>query len=1106
MALFFQFPTGGRAKPVCLAWCNTDSILAVGTAKNTVDFYLEEGDPLSECSIKQVSRPEILAWHPHKPVLAVGYARGKVLVWDHNSRTLGDSRKQPHLQSHASVTFLRWSPDGSRVVSGDSGGNVCVWSYRGRGMTTLLAKYRSSAAVYHAVFCAAPPSEAAAAARAAAEAAAAARGGSKLGGKGMGVLAKKGRMAECPPFFFGGDSGEIIYADDMGNKATVQDMQSAIHSMLYHHTQQRLVVITQKLMLAQLRVTPDGSVSPLMKVKLSMASEGGISASCWAGDGLLATCAGEPNVRLWDLTHNSNYLLGLSAHNKQQATGTRKIAKTDRIVTMDYNPRKRVLAAGTRDGNVVMWKNLAAASAPAAPPGSALPGAGVALSSGAARDVVTGAAARAAAAAAAAATARAPSTAESWKCLPVVGLNGRIQGLHWGAGEQLVAARTAEGATILSETVLHRKMFGPLAAIQVSADRISLQSAGSSGAEPFVLRTGIRIKGMDLHGTSLIVWNGRKCEVYSIPASSANGGSIEATLSGSFPTKSRACAVHNDNIFCAVGSRVEVCNHQGTVKSALSFTEAEGQPEHIDSNDKFLAVVTTTGVLKMFDVSRREPRQLGSAGKFVDPDTGESIGVVRSVRCNADGTCMSLLADRKAGAYLRAPDERLHVYNLDLAAISSYDFGPAARYPVAHAWDPEEARLMVCETYKLLTPSKRKARPRSAARKTGEGEKSDAGDPGGDGAKAHSGNEEERIRAIQRQKSQTLDVEQQAEVEVTTLFATVEHGVLKQDSRPLEAGLNSLLGLHVPNLYFVSNPQKGDDSDRVVAPRLVRRALRDFAGLDRVDDEIKRALMDFSFYLTIGDMDLAYKVRKCVARSCSNAPITHIAHRSITHPLTPTNHTHTHTHTQNTGGPPDRRIAGVGEHGADVRQDQAPRRCRGVLGHDGPRAGRSRRPGGGGGARAGCPDRHGGSPAGPVGGCGAAVLGVRAVGPAQQALPELGPVGQGHPGSAGARPGAHAHHALQVRTVPRDRRRRPQRDPPLRAVGHSPPRGAPDVVRGRPDREPGPVRAQAGRPEAVQVVGPVLRVPGRARHGTAVLHARQGLPGAGAGALPRPGL
>ena len=70
--------------------------------------------------------------------------------------------------------------------------------------------------------------------------------------------------------------------------------------------------------------------------------------------------------------------------------------------------------------------------------------------------------------------------------------------------------------TILSETVLHRKMFGPVAAIQVSSDQISIQRTGSS-VEPYILRTGIRIKGMDLHGTSLIVWNGRKCEVYSIP-------------------------------------------------------------------------------------------------------------------------------------------------------------------------------------------------------------------------------------------------------------------------------------------------------------------------------------------------------------------------------------------------------------------------------------------------------------------------------------------------------------------------------------------------------------------------------------------------------------
>lgn len=129
--------------------------------------------------------------------------------------------------------------------------------------------------------------------------------------------------------------------------------------------------------------------------------------------------------------------------------------------------------------------------------------------------------------------------------------------------------------------------------------------------------------------------------------------------------------------------------------------------------------------------------------------------------------------------------------------------------------------------------------------------------------KKSDADEQNRIKDIQIQKSQLLDIEQQAEIEVTTIFATIEHGLLKQDSRPLEMGLNSLLGLHVPNLYFVSQPEKNSDSS-IAVPRLVRKALRDFAGLDRVDDDIKRALMDFSYYLTIGDMDLAYKAVRLI--------------------------------------------------------------------------------------------------------------------------------------------------------------------------------------------------------------------------------------------------
>ena len=83
------------------------------------------------------------------------------------------------------------------------------------------------------------------------------------------------------------------------------------------------------------------------------------------------------------------------------------------------------------------------------------------------------------------------------------------------------------------------------------------------------------------------------------------------------------------------------------------------------------------------------------------------------------------------------------------------------------------------------------------------------------------------------------------------MFATSEHGLLKQDENTLTADMGALLGW-VRICVLLELPSKN------IASRVISRALRDFAGLKSVDDEIKRALLDFSFYLTIGDMDKAY--------------------------------------------------------------------------------------------------------------------------------------------------------------------------------------------------------------------------------------------------------
>ncbi len=47
---------------------------------------------------------------------------------------------------------------------------------------------------------------------------------------------------------------------------------------------------------------------------------------------------------------------------------------------------------------------------------------------------------------------------------------------------------------------------------------------------------------------------------------------------------------------------------QGTSTGSVTFSDAEGSPTHVDVNNKFLALSTSAGVLKIYDVSRAQPK------------------------------------------------------------------------------------------------------------------------------------------------------------------------------------------------------------------------------------------------------------------------------------------------------------------------------------------------------------------------------------------------------------------------------------------------------------------------------------------------------------------
>jgi len=57
------------------------------------------------------------------------------------------------------------------------------------------------------------------------------------------------------------------------------------------------------------------------------------------------------------------------------------------------------------------------------------------------------------------------------------------------------------------------------------------------------------------------------------------------------------------------------------------------------------------------------------------------------------------------------------------------------------------------------------------------------------------------------------------------------------------------------------------DTATVIYPKLVsRQTMRDFVGLEKSDKLTREAMLNFSYYLTIGNMDEAFKAIKLIKR------------------------------------------------------------------------------------------------------------------------------------------------------------------------------------------------------------------------------------------------
>ncbi|XP_071962146.1 intraflagellar transport protein 140 homolog [Antedon mediterranea] len=799
MAVYFDHRVQTVAgSQVDIAWHDTQLLLAVATRTEggggTVQLYNEEGEELENACVQRSCGSSSLSWHPLKPIFASGWESGQVLVWNDESKEVHEA---PNLHK-SEVCLITWNDRGTRIVTADKAGLIIVWKAdtKGRINPTPVCQHENQQKPRQCIFKPTPQdnseSEIAALARAAV------RGDERaldmFSWRKELIKSSKTNAGDGFSCYIAGADGDVIYIDEKGNVFNMHKCEEPVKKLLYNEHRNILVIITDSLMLSQHTVMSDGKLQETMKVKLSGKPTDTDCAIVWAGKGLLATASGDCTVRMWDLDKDDNFVLALDPQSGFE-TG-------ECVNCVSYCKNKEILAGGTDRGRVAFWKYS--------------PNRGL--------------------------MARKQESETKWKLQKASNLEGNILQIKWGTKKNLLATNTINLVTVLNEQLMSGHMKDEICVVQTGPNTLSVDMFANKTHHN--VNTDIHVKGVYVSKEHMVIWNGRKAVVYEI-------GQQAIRASGTFSTESSVVCLYEQNVYTTEPGKIQVRTFQGTVKQLISLNDDDGEPVTMEICNKCLVVATSSGFVKVYDISRREAK-LTCSKNFAEiiPE----LKIIKSAKANSTGTRVSLIVEKTDGT----PDSKLYIWDVDMDSIQYFDFATgqgdqddvlltnnedmndvergrleaaqdvAMRYPSKFYWDPMEPKLIVCEA--VLAP------------------------------------DNENAAQTKKKKISTLN-NLPPEVMVVSLFTTLDFGVMLQGGIPLHSGYSSMLGAGIPYLYFVKKPGEKHDED---ADTLAfdspssRKVMRDFVGLEDSDKNSRDGMMNFSFYLTIGNMDEAFKAIKLI--------------------------------------------------------------------------------------------------------------------------------------------------------------------------------------------------------------------------------------------------
>lgn len=766
-----------------------------------------------------------LAWHPVERVLLIGWSGGGLSVWSMPAiNALGVEEKDAdwgnaalfllgaqaathteveaagNSHSGSAVRLLRWSLHGQYLFAALESATISLWQVEKKTDDKDETKTEWVPNFLWTASTAAPIQSA--------------------------LYVSQGKQATGDEInFLLSDGSKQLYVlnDDQQVKecGTVED---SVISLVYDPEERFVVTFSSRHMLDVMVLSEDGTTKPRFRRKLPTGSPASSICMVNAGHGRVAFSSGEDKVRILDLKTENMHVIYFPTGNAQ-------------ITSIAVEVERNLLAAGTAEGVLAVYratKTAATGNTPATSPVSS-PSEVIPLD----------------------------SNNKLWEPFATHELGKRVDSLILSPqGDAVVCS---EGKLhVLHETIRMRAWDGVAAATQISGDIVVIESV--TGCQSLLKSKG-KVKGVSIAFPNIALWNGSQIDVYAI-----NESNSTFSLINFIPSTSPAFAIHQEGLLYVEGHRVIFKSLQLQVFNHITFTEAEGVPMILNVMNDFVVAVSSKNVLRLARVMTQDLKAIGPSRPLQFTIDGEEGGkapiTVASACINAQGRRIALMT--RVGP-TQAADSRIWVYDSDTDKVTSFDFASRNEVPEAVYWNTPEPNansigeleylLLACETRGLKKDSDTAAPPTNpndppkSARQVHHDDIPDA--------MPNMENFAEKKKEERRSSLGATNFLGAREHSIVTLFST-RTGLEVHNAVSLKPYQICLVGLTIPDFLLTSvkidgNPSKPEDYV------IEQKRLRDFDGLKSDKDVVVReALMKFSYYSTIGNMDEAYRCIKTI--------------------------------------------------------------------------------------------------------------------------------------------------------------------------------------------------------------------------------------------------